>query len=168
MIACVDVQYGPPGSSPAAHAGIVVFEAWDAAIPRTRLRIASAHVEPYVPGAFYRRELPCIRAALNALDAVPEVVIVDGHVWLAPGVPGLGAHLRSAEPRIATVVGVAKTCFRGAPALPVLRGHSKTPVFVDECGAPVDAPKRVAHMHGPFRIPTMLGLCDRLCRGRDG
>jgi hypothetical protein len=28
-----------------------------------------------------------------------------------------------------------------------------------------DAPAHVASMHGPFRIPTMLRLVDRLCRG---
>jgi hypothetical protein len=37
----------------------------------------------------------------------------------------------------------------------------------NECGAPIDAPARVAQMHGPFRVPTMLALCDRVCRDRE-
>ena len=147
------------------YAALLAFAAWDAATAHTRLRVAMEDVAPYEPGSFYRRELPCIRAALSELAFVPDIVVVDGHVWLGPGVPGLGARLRDADPRIKTVVGVAKTLFRDAPARPVLRGSSKAPLYVDECGEPVDAAARVAAMHGAHRIPTLLAACDRLARG---
>ena len=163
MIACVDVHYDAVGT--VARAAVVTFDAWTAATPTARRNVMVEHVEPYEPGAFYRRELPCVRAALAALDAQPEIVIVDGHVWLEPGVRGLGARLLEAEPRIRTVVGVAKTRFRETPAVEVLRGGSSAPLYVDEIGEHVDAPRVVAAMHGAFRIPTMLKLVDRLCRG---
>lgn len=165
MIACVDVHYRASGGATAA---VVTFDTWTACRERERRVVSIAEVQPYESGAFYRRELPCIAAALAALADVPEVVVVDGHVWLGPGRPGLGARLLEAEPRIRTVVGVAKTRFKGAPAQAVLRGQSSTPLWVDEIGARVDAPARVAEMHGPFRIPTMLRLVDQLCRGHVG
>lgn len=165
MIACVDVHYGTNGT---ARAAVVAFDAWDASVALVTHAVTVPDVEPYTPGSFYLRELPCIRAALAMLDAPPAVVLVDGHAWVGVGVPGLGARLLEAEPRVQTVVGVAKTRFRDAPVTPVVRGTSKAPLHVDEAGVPVDAPLRVASMHGPFRIPTMLRLVDQLCRGREG
>jgi deoxyribonuclease V len=164
VIACIDVQY----AGTAAQAAIVAFDAWESASPVARAIVQVQAVEPYEPGAFYRRELPCLRAALAALAAlaaVPDIVIVDGHAWLAVGSPGLGARLLEAEPRLQTVVGVAKTRFRDTPAAEVLRGSSKAPLFVDEAGQFADAAPRVAAMHGRHRIPTMLKLVDRLARG---
>jgi len=94
-------------------------------------------------------------------------VIVDGYVWLdANGTPGLGGHLYEALAGKVTVVGVAKTVFRGAGwAIPVTRGSSAVPLFVTAAG--ID-PKRAAEelkvMHGPYRLPTLLKRVDRLCR----
>ena len=94
MIACVDVHY----ADTFARAAIVSFDSWEAGVASARDVVEVAQVEPYEPGAFYRRELPCLRAALAALPVLPEIVIVDGHVWLAAGVAGLGARLLEAEP----------------------------------------------------------------------
>jgi len=160
-LACVDVHYF---TSAGARAAILTFDAWDAATPTDHRVVMLEHVEPYVPGEFYKRELPCVRKALATLPSLPEVVIIDGHVWLGAGRPGLGARLHEAEPGLRTVVGVAKTRFRGAAATAVLRGGSKVPLYVDECGEWVDAPSRVASMHGRHRIPTLLNLVDRLAR----
>jgi deoxyribonuclease V len=169
MIACVDVQYDESATGAAtARAAVVAFEAWDASVPLVTHVVTVRDIQPYTPGSFYLRELPCIRAALATLDALPEVVIVDGHAWVGVGVPGLGARLLEAEPGLRTVVGVAKTRFRDAPVTPVLRGASTKPLHVDEAGVAIDAPSRVASMHGPFRIPTLLRLVDQLCRGSSG
>lgn len=162
VIACVDVHYLDTGG---ARAAVVAFDSWTAATPVEQRVVAIDHAEPYEPGAFYKRELPCIRAALASLPAMPEIAIVDGHVWLEDGKPGLGARLLAAEPHIRTVVGVAKTRFLGSPAREVLRGSSANPLWVDEAGVPVGAAERVAEMHGAFRVPTMLRLVDQLCRG---
>ena len=152
-------------ADPPARAAIVVFDSWAAPSPIAKRTVLVAKVEPYTSGSFYLRELPCILEALGVLPSLPEIVIVDGHAWLGANVAGLGARLLAVEPRLRTVVGVAKTRFRHSPAVEVLRGASKVPLFVDEAGDPIDAPLCVAAMHGRFRIPTMLRLVDRLCRG---
>jgi deoxyribonuclease V len=162
VLACVDVHYLESGG---ARVAIVAFASWDAVMPIEQHVLPLDRVEPYESGAFYKRELPCIRAALAKLSKAPDVVIVDGHVWLGAGKPGLGARLLEAEAAIRTVVGVAKTRFHGSPATPVLRGTSAAPLWVDEAGEPIDAPRRIAEMHGPFRVPAMLRLVDQLCRG---
>ena len=41
-----------------------------------------AQFAPYEPGRFYRRELPCLLTALEAITARPATVIMDGYVWL--------------------------------------------------------------------------------------
>jgi deoxyribonuclease V len=161
VLACVDVHYFTPAG---ARAAILTFNAWDAATPSNHRVVTLEHVEPYMPGEFFKRELPCVRKALATLPSLPEVVIIDAHVWLGAGRPGLGARILEAEPGLKTVVGVAKTPFRGAAAMAVLRGSSRVPLYVDECGEWVDAPSRVASMHGCHRIPTLLNLVDRLAR----
>jgi deoxyribonuclease V len=166
VIACVDVHYeASPAGGERARGAVVTIASLGDAEPHARRVALVPQVEPYEPGAFYRRELPCIRAALAMLDAMPEVVIVDGHAWLDVGVPGLGARLLEAEPRIRTVIGVAKTRFRETPATEVFRGRSRTPLWVDEAGEPIDAARAIMQMHGPHRVPTMLRLVDQLCRG---
>ena len=167
VIACIDVHYLDSGG---ARAAIVSFPTFDAAVSSEERVVSLAHVEPYESGAFYKRELPCLVAALDTLAQFPKVVILDGLVWLeAPGGrPGLGARLLDAEPRLQTVIGVTKTRFVGASAALVLRGSSEKPLWVDEAGMPLeegDAPRAIVAMHGPHRVPTMLRLVDQLCRG---
>ena len=78
MLACVDVDYRDVG----AVAACVAFERWGSPEPAQIAIEEIEEVAPYVPGEFYRRELPCVLAVLARLDAWPETVIVDGHVWL--------------------------------------------------------------------------------------
>jgi deoxyribonuclease V len=163
MIAAVDVAYGPRG----ATAACVLFDAFgDAAPARTHL----AHVAdplPYEPGAFYKRELPCVLAVLRVAAAEPSIIVVDGYVWLSDDRrPGLGARLFEALGGAAAVIGVAKRSFMGSAfAEPVLRGRSASPLYVTSAG--VDATVAagwIRGMHGGHRIPTLLARADRLCR----
>ncbi len=163
MIAAVDVCYGPRGAAAAA----VLFASWTDAAASDHRVVLLDEVAPYEPGAFYRRELPCLLAVLAAVPAPIAVVVVDGYVWLsADGHPGLGAHLYETLGRGTTVVGVAKTSFKGSAfAEPVLRGVSKVPLHVTAAG--VDAATAagwIRAMHGPHRLPTLLQRADRLCR----
>lgn len=162
MIACLDVCY----ADTMAHAAVVVFRDWADELATEEKVIRVENVQPYEPGEFFRRELPCL---LAALEAVPEagIVIIDGYVWLdGAGKPGLGAHLHEALGGRATVIGVAKTKFRNAEgALQVLRGESQKPLFVTAAGmSPEQAAEHVRAMHGDFRIPTLLKRADYLCR----
>jgi deoxyribonuclease V len=124
--------------------------------------------EAYQPGEFYRRELPLIVSVLAMLPRKPEIVVIDGYVWL--GVEdrkGLGAHLHEALGGGCAVVGIAKTKFEGASywAAQVRRGASESPLFVTAAGmAMEDAVAAVKRMHGEHRIPTLAGRADKLAR----
>ena len=121
---------------------------------------------PYEPGSFYKRELPCLLAILRDVPHALEAIVIDGYVWLDVNErPGLGGHLFAA---LGTpIVGVAKTMFRGAPAIPVIRGSGARPLFVSAAGMAVEeAARQVAAMSGAFRIPTLLKRVDQLCRGQ--
>lgn len=167
MLACVDVDYRPDREAVAA---CVLFEGWSVARPSATRLARVNHVADYIPGEFYRRELPCLLAVLEPViaEAAIETILVDGFVWLDERCeqPGLGAHLHRALGGTIPVVGVAKTSFktsRGARL--VHRGESARPLFVSAAGLDPDlAADRVRTMHGAHRVPTLLRLVDRLCR----
>ena len=105
----------------------------------------------YVSGEFYRRELPCLLMALEKVSQTPEIIIVDGYVWLEGGKPGLGAKLFEALEDKVAVVGVAKTRYAGADALEVLRGSSASLLFVSAAGMnALEAAEKVRRMSGPL------------------
>jgi deoxyribonuclease V len=167
MLACVDVDY----RENSAVAACALFRSWTDGISTEERVELIPHVEPYQPGQFYKRELPCLLAVLGRVSEPLDVVIVDGYVWLRDeSTPGLGARLYDALGGKVPVIGVAKTAFRTAEALaqPVLHGSSCKPLFVTAAG--LDAKLAAAHiqsMHGTFRIPTLLKRVDRLCRQTD-
>jgi deoxyribonuclease V len=162
VLACVDVDYRDDH----ALAACVLFRTWTDALSAGTHREGVAPVQPYQPGQFYRRELPCILAVLGKVQEPLEAVVVDGYVWLQDDQsPGLGGHLHAALKL--PVIGVAKTHFLGARAAkPIWRGASQKPLYVTAAGMDVDAAARhVRSMHGPYRVPTLLKLVDLLCRG---
>lgn len=163
-LAITDVQYLDRGARAAA---IVAMEWSDAAAVEERTVLVD-EVAAYRPGAFFERELPCLLSILRALATKVRCVVVDGYVELdAAGAPGLGAHLHEALERAVPVIGIAKTAFRGAAfATPVLRGQSRSPLFVTARGVSLaEAARLVGSMHGPHRIPTLLQRADHLARG---
>jgi deoxyribonuclease V len=163
MIASIDVDY----RGDRALAACLLFRGWTDAVSQAQLTETIAHVEPYHPGQFYRRELPCLLQVLGKVADPPNVVVIDGYVWLADeSRPGLGGHLYEALGRKVAVVGVAKTHFRSAHASrALLRGGSSRPLYVTAAGMEVDAACRhVQAMHGAFRIPTLLQQVDQLSR----
>ncbi|MES2572546.1 MAG: endonuclease V [Verrucomicrobiota bacterium] len=159
LFVCVDVDYRLSG---AVAAGLW-FRGWTASAVEHQAVASFDTVADYEPGAFYRRELPCLREVL-ARGPQAGVVVVDGYVWVGKGMPGLGAHLHSVIGGV--VVGVAKTRFTPATdALPICRGTSRTPLYVSAVGMDAGAAAAsVAAMHGPHRIPTLLKLVDSLAR----
>lgn len=164
MLTCVDVDYRPDGS---ARTAALLFGSWsDERESGTRLH-TSPQVAAYEPGAFSRRELPCLLAVLKPLAGQLEVVVIDGYVTLdAAGRPGLGRFLFAAMEERVAVIGVAKTAFQGSPhALPVQRGQSQRPLFVTAAGLdPSQAARFVQQMAGPHRLPTLLKRVDQACR----
>jgi deoxyribonuclease V len=162
----IDVHYGPEGEP--ARAACVLLDDWSSAAPRAEQVVLVHDIAPYVPGEFFRRELPPVLRVLGSLPALPSIVLVDGYVWLDPnGRRGLGAHLHEALEGAAAVVGVAKTAFRGETgAVALLRGESARPLFVSAVGISIDdAVAGVRAMHGAHRLPTLLQRVDHLARG---
>jgi deoxyribonuclease V len=163
-VAFVDVHYENGG----AVAACAVAQTWSASTSIEERIARVAAVEPYRPGAFYERELPCLVSVLSLVRTPLRAVVVDGYVDLDElGAPGLGARLHAHLGGAVAVVGVAKTSFRGAAfARPVKRGGSRSPLFVTSRGiAPAEAERLVLAMHGPYRLPTLLARVDRLARG---
>lgn len=158
----VDVHYLDDGTARAAAVAAVERDFSPVAWTRTAVVPAGA---PYVPGEFYLRELPPLRAVIPACGEL-SLIVVDGYVDLDPdGRPGLGAHVH-AEFGV-PVIGVAKTAFRDAShAARVVRGRSARPLYVTAAGMAVSkAAAVVSGMAGNFRIPDALKLADRLARG---
>lgn len=161
MLVALDVQYGET----TARAAGLAFHDWGDGEALTTWSEVVHEVRAYESGAFHKRELPCLMAALTVAPVRPDVVIVDGHCWLQEGRPGLGFHLHERLGGV-PVIGVAKTPFVDGCALPVLRGESRTPLWVSACGmADAVAAARVVQMHGPNRTPTLLKRIDHLARG---
>lgn len=165
MIACIDVSY----QETTALVACVVIESWCDACPTHAQSLTMPSNEEYVPGEFYRRELPCIERIIAALPAPPNIVVVDGFVWLNENEkPGLGAYLFRSLNCKTPVVGVAKSPFPTATsAKPLLRGTSGNPLFIDAAGVAVEqAVEWVQSMHGAHRIPTVLKLVDRMSKNK--
>jgi deoxyribonuclease V len=163
VIACVDVSY----QNNEAVAACVLFRSWTDKSSDDEIVERIGQIEEYQPGEFYRRELPCLLAVLHKVREPLEVVIVDGYVWLGDEKsPGLGARLYDRLGGTTAVIGVAKSRFDGTtPAVPVLRGRSRKPLYVTATGMDVlEAARHIQEMHGKFRIPTLLKHADQLSR----
>src|SRR5690349_19696119 len=102
MIAFLDVHY----QDDAAFAAVVLCDSWDAAQPTLEKVVCVGQVAAYESGNFYKRELPCLLAALHAIPH-PNCVVVDGNVWLDGDKPGLGAYLYEALKKEVPVIGIA-------------------------------------------------------------
>ncbi len=172
MIVALDVDYCDQGGF-ATAAAVAVRALGDNIGDQELEQVARVSpVAAYEPGAFYKRELPCLLAVLAQLPFTPSLVIVDGYAWLGSGRPGLGQHLYEALPAESRppVIGVAKTSFHNNDlAVPVLRGESKKPLFVTSSGMSSDDAANVLRtLHGAFRVPTLLHRVDTLCRAATG
>jgi deoxyribonuclease V len=162
MFACLDASYR--GNE--AIAACILFRRWEDDHPAGEMTASANPVKPYVPGSFFLRELPVLRAVLGRVAEPLETVVIDGYVWLDDlQTPGLGAHLYQALGKSVRVIGVAKTAFRGAPGVEVVRGGTRRPLYVSAAGMPVaEAADCIRRMHGPYRLPTLIRRADALCR----
>src|SRR3984957_17481575 len=148
--AAVDVHYPAAGG---ARAALVLADDPTFSQVLAQKTAFVAQVAGYVPGQFFRRELPPIRAVLAGVTGI-ELLVIDGYADLAPdGKPRLGAcvHAELGVP----VVGVAKSFFATAThAIPVIRGHATNPLYVTAAGVPAaEAAELIRQMSGRFRLP---------------
>lgn len=149
----------------------LAFKNWDADQPDHIFSEIKEGIEDYIPGQFYKRELPCILSLLSKIkDQVNDIscIIIDGFVYLDDDMkPGLGKYLYDHLNGQIPVIGVAKTNFATAEKykLSLLRGNSKNPLYISSEGIEMEnAYILIKSMHGNFRIPTLLKQVDTLTR----
>jgi deoxyribonuclease V len=161
MIAAFDVKYFDDGK---AKCGAIVFQNFTDKEPYSQYKKTIGSAEDYIPGLFYKRELPCILSLLADMPEKLSTIIIDGYVKLGDQV-GLGGHLKSSLADDVTVIGVAKSQFKGASAVEVYRGKSRRPLYVTSAGIDQqDAANYVEQMYGENRIPVLLKMVDHLTR----
>ena len=165
MKLAVDVYY----FNGKAKAVGIEFMHWNDTQPKQTHIAMVDKVEDYVPGAFYKRELPCIARLLEKVKLEnKEVIIVDGYTVLDDdGSCGLGGHLYEMLERRIPVIGVAKRSFKGASKYvrKVYRGKSARPLYVTAIGMDVDeAANCIQAMHGQNRMPALLKYLDKKTR----
>lgn len=70
----------------------LVFPDWKTADIHQKILKPISKIVPYEPGTFYKRELPCLLAVVEALEQIVDAIIVDGYVTLGNDEKsGLGA-----------------------------------------------------------------------------
>lgn len=162
MILAIDVQYQ---QNTAFIAG-VVFEHWDSNTATAEYTSHLEDIAEYEPGKFFKRELPCILTLLNEHQLQPEIIVVDGYVYL-DGIskPGLGKYLWDAIGNDLLIIGVAKKAFSDiSDEFQIFRGTSEKPLYVTSTENISQAKKNIISMSGKHRIPTLLKRADQLCR----
>ncbi|WP_211183724.1 endonuclease V [Pseudoalteromonas arctica] len=160
----VDVQYY---ENYAVIAGIT-FNNWTDKSPLKVYKSIVHNLKEYIPGEFYKRELPCILQLLEEHQLSIQVIVIDGYVYLdGESKPGLGKYLNEQLPNT-KIIGVAKGRFDGiSERYAIKRGASKKPLYITSIGFDVlTANFNISSMHGEHRIPTLLKLVDQLCRER--
>jgi deoxyribonuclease V len=163
-----DVQY----TDNQAKAVAIIFENWEDAKPNETIIKYLDGIAEYEPGAFYKRELPCIMNILHDIDlATIDQIVIDGYVLLDDfGKLGLGGHLYETLSIKVPIIGVAKTKFlqNSINAVELLRGESQKPLYISAVGlAMQDAAECIQKMHGDYRFPTLLKLLDDITKEKE-
>ncbi|OXA75885.1 endonuclease V [Flavobacterium columnare] len=164
MILAIDVYY----IDDIAKSVGVLFN-WEDAEPKETIIDIKQGIEEYIPGEFYKRELPCIEALLKKIPLEKlEIIIIDGHIYVDDSLKyGLGGYVWELLEKKIPIIGVAKNAFHSNKTTvePVYRGESKKPLYVSTIG--IEIGKAVGHlknMHGNFRIPSILKELDTITK----
>ncbi|MEV7419602.1 endonuclease V [Streptomyces sp. NPDC089919] len=182
LVAGVDVAYDDGRDLVAAAA--VVLDAATLEVVEEATAVGRVSF-PYVPGLLAFRELPTVLAALEALNAVPDLVVCDGYGLAHPRRFGLACHLGVVTGL--PTIGVAKNPFTFTHRDPAPgRGESEPlcaadgtevgralrtragvkPVFVS-VGHRVSLDTACAHtlaLTPRYRLPETTRRADHLCR----
>lgn len=168
MNLAIDVQYDGDSATVAG----VLFEDWCSDKVFRTIITTQHNVKPYEPGAFYKRELPCILSLLDKVQTQLQerlsVIVIDGFVTLgSEQSDGLGMHLYRAVNESIPIIGVAKKKFADTPTdCEIYRGASEKPLLVTSVGMTLLQAKQLINgMHGQHRHPTLLKRADQVCRG---
>ena len=145
----------------------VLFNNWQDSKPQSIVSCHTTDFAPYIPGEFYKRELPCILDLLSIVNLNEiNTILLDGFVKLPDNKDGLGMHLWKKLGNIKiSIVGLAKSKFKDCEkiALPVFRGNCISPMWVNtnQIISNEEAVSRIKQMHGNYRMPDLLKVLDR-------
>ena len=158
------------------NTSLVLFENEKSSVPIYTDTIYTKVKSDYIPGEFYKRELPGIKKIIKKLIKehlgywdLTNAIIIDGYIILKNNDDewgGLGAHLYEYLTKLGynkIIIGVAKSKFGDCDKISdiIFRGKSKTPLYVQTtANLCID----ITNMHGEYRIPTMLKLVDQKSR----
>ena len=164
MILALDVHY----REKEAKAVGVLFH-WEDAESIEVLVEYIKEVADYIPGEFYKRELPCLMQVIKKIDInLIEAIIVDGYIYVDnEKTYGLGGKLYEKLGSKIPVIGVAKTPFftNKETVKEINRGKSKNPLYISSIGIDLDrAAKQIEDMYGNFRIPEILKKLDTITK----
>lgn len=180
MILAVDIYY--PTETDYTAAG-VLFENFSSTEEIETIKIIRKGVlKPYIPGRFRERELPCILRLLKEIDLGKiDTIIIDGYANLVDesGLPletlgkTLYTHLKN-EGWSICIVGVAKSKFKESAMKnceAIYRGEeAQTPLYISSIGGKIsnsEIAEKIKNMFGPFRLPQMIRLADRVSKGKE-
>lgn len=178
MILLLDVHYDEVNNS--AHIAGIITDDWISDKIISIYEIDKNGIDcAYIPGQFYKREMPCLIELWNSLSEYDksniDTIIVDGFYDIWNGSKGLGHHFKdwlTANGYNKEVVGIAKNPCRETNkfTLPVYRTEeSKTSkcrsaLWVNGSKMENDYQSKVLSMHGKYRIPTLIKAVDKLSR----
>lgn len=160
MLLALDVHY----RNNTTKAVGVLFN-WNDKEPKETVIAYIDNVEDYIPGEFYKRELPCLLKIIDKIDITQlEAIIIDGYVYIDNEKNyGLGGILWETLNKQIPIIGVAKTAFykNKETVIAVTRGESIKPLFVSAIGFDLNqAALNIKQMYGAYRIPDVLKQLD--------
>jgi deoxyribonuclease V len=128
-------------------------------------------LQEYVPGEFYKRELPSLLKVIEQVQLSEiDFIIIDGYVFLDDfDKKGLGAHLFETIEEKVPIIGVAKSKFYNNTknVLEVFRGKSTRPLYVTSIGMDIElAASFITNLSGEFRIPDILKKLDQKTKSK--
>lgn len=163
MLLAIDVHY----KEYLARTIGVLFD-WEDENPQDILIEEIDEVEEYIPGEFYKRELPCILKIVEKVNLSDlEAIIVDGHVYIENEKYGLGGKLYEQLNGQIPVIGIAKSSFytNKEMTIEIYRGKSKKPLYISSIGIDLnEVVEKIINMTGEYRIPTILKTLDMLTK----
>lgn len=138
--------------------------------PIDKISVIINNFDSYIPGEFYKRELPGIIKLLENINLNNfDTIILDSHVWLwnekeSPDKPkpGLGAYLyKRIRRKDLNIVGAKSYyCDNNLHSSLCFRGNSKNPLYVDSINLKENYSEIIKHMYGNYRIPYLIKLAD--------
>ncbi|WP_262494690.1 endonuclease V [Flavobacterium davisii] len=167
MILAIDVYY----INEIAKSVGVLFD-WKDIHPQEVIIDIKEGVAEYVPGEFYKRELPCIEALLKKIPLEKiKIIIIDGHIYVDDSLKyGLGGYVWELLEKKIPIIGVAKNAFHSntSTVVPLYRGESKKPLYVSAIGMEItEAVTHLQNMQGDFRIPSILKELDTITKNQN-